>query len=95
MASVFITVYDSAAEVAMGDPAEFLVHTIDGAASAAIAGDGKKRKRVRLYADANCFFLASVAGTAPTNGTDSIPLGADNPEYFDIEVGYSIRAIAR
>ena len=94
MASVFITAWDSADKVAKGAPTDFIVATLGGGASAALAGSGRKRKVVRLYADANCFVQWAKVPSA-TDGTDSVPLGANNPEYFDIEVGFAIDAITR
>ena len=94
MASVFITVWDSAREVALGDPIQYAQAVIGGANSAAITGSGKKRKRCRLYAESNCWIKWGESPTA-TGGSDSIPLGADNPEYVDVEAGHVLTAITR
>lgn len=95
MANVYLTVWDSAGEVALGDPVQFIVAVIDGARSAVITGSGRKRKRVRLLADADCFLKYGVPTVTATDGTDSMPLGADNPEYIDMEVGHELHAISR
>ncbi len=100
MSNLYFTVWDSAGEVALGDPIQRGVATIDGAASSAIsfgsagANAGKRRKRVRLLSDSDVFF---ATGTSPsvTDGTDGTPLGAENPEYFDIESGHKLIAILR
>lgn len=94
MANVYLTVWHSAAEVALGDPVQFTVSIIDGANSAAITGTGRKRRRVRLLADADCFVAYGESPTA-TDGTDSMPLGLDNPEYIDMESGHVLTAVTR
>ena len=94
MASVFLTVYEAAAEVALGDPIQFAEATIDGANSVPITGDARKRRRVRVLADANCFIAYGAAPPA-TNGTDAMPLGLENPEYIDIEAGHVLTAVSR
>ena len=91
---VYMTVWESASEVALGDPIQFTSAAIDGANSAAISGSGRKRRRVRLYADAACW-IAYGANPTATGATDSMALGADNPEYVDIEAGHVLTAITR
>lgn len=100
MANVYLVAWDSAAEVAMGDPIEFLVAIIDGNNSAALSGTGRKRKRVRIHADADVhinFFDANndPDPTVSTDGSDALTLDANNPEYFDMEVGRVLKAITR
>ncbi len=100
MANVYITAYDSAAEVALGDPTDFLVAIIGSTNSEKLseqAGKPRQRKRVRIQADADCFvnFFSNEADPTVTDGTDAMPLGADNPEYHDMEVGRVLKAIAR
>jgi hypothetical protein len=94
MASVYMTVWEDAAEVALGDPIQFAAAVIGGANSAAVAGTGRKRRRVRLYAEAACWVKYGASPTA-TGASDSMPLSADNPEYVDIEAGHVLTAIAR
>lgn len=91
---VYMTVWESASEVALGDPLQFTSAVIGGAASAAIVGEGRKRRRVRVYADAACWVKYGANPTA-TGAADAMPLGADNPEYIDMEAGYVLTAIAR
>lgn len=97
MADVFITVFEGAAEVATGDPTQFTNAVIDGADSAAIVTTGSmsnKRVRCRLYADADCWVQWGASPSA-TDESDSIALGADNPEYFDIQSGHVVSAVTR
>lgn len=99
MANVYLTVFDSASEVARGDPTQFTVAIIDGANSAAIVGSvtgaGRRRLRVRIQADTKCFVGYFSTTPTVTDGTDSIPLGEENPEYVDIEQGNVLKAITR
>lgn len=94
MASVFITVWDSAREVALGDPIQYAQAVIDSTNSNAISGSGKKRKRCRIYATADCWVKWGSSPTA-TGVADSVPFGPDNPEYIDIEAGHIVTAITR
>lgn len=94
MADVYMTVYESAAEVALGDPIQYTLATIGGTNSAAISGSGKKRRRVRLLAQSACWVKWGAEPTA-TGSADSVPLGANNPEYVDIEAEHVLTAIAR
>ena len=91
---VFMTVWESASEVALGDPIQYTSAVIGGANSAPISGSGKKRRRVRLYADAACWVKYGESPTA-TGSADAMAMGADNPEYLDIEAGHVLTAIAR
>ena len=81
MASVFVTVFETAREVALGDPLQYTAATIGGANSAAISGSGKKRRRVRLLADADCWVAWGENPTA-TGSADSVALVADQAEYW-------------
>mgnify|MGYP000639799283 CR=1 FL=1 len=97
MATLFICVFEGAASVATGDPIQEEGVNIGATStqSNAISGSGKKRRRVRLYADADCFVTWDSDPTATTDGTSGRPMGADNPEYWDIESGYKIAVIQR
>ncbi len=97
MANVYITAWDSAGEVALGDPTDFLVAIVDGTNSGVLSGTGRKRKRVRILADEDVFvnFFSDDADPTVTDGTDAMPLGIDNPEFHDMEVGRLLKAIAR
>ena len=94
MAKVYITVWDNAFTVALGDPLQHDKATIGGTNSAAITGSNRLRRRCRLFAEAACWVKWGAAPTA-TGEDDAIPLGANNPEYFDIEAGYVVTAITR
>ena len=93
MATLWITVFEHAGEVALGDPIQELTVTFTSSTqSAAITGTLRKRKRVRIFSDADC----NVSwGANPTASGTTIPMGAENPEYFDIEAGYLIAAVTR
>ncbi|MDJ0896923.1 MAG: hypothetical protein QNJ92_17395 [Alphaproteobacteria bacterium] len=94
MSTLSCTVYNSASEVALGEPLETLTVSI-GATSdqtSAITTDGMARKRVRLFAQADCYI---AYGENPTASSSTIPLGAENPEYFDIAAGHKVAVIER
>ncbi len=97
MATLFFTVFSGAAEVASGDPIQENVISIGGASaqSAVITGSGRKRHRVRVFADTNCFATWGISPVAKSDGTDGRPLEAGSAEYFDIEAGHKIATIER
>jgi hypothetical protein len=96
MATLYITVFEGSGNTAQGNPIQYLSAAIGAgsAQSGAITADGRKRKTVRLYADADCWV---TWGADPTAGdsTDSIAVGADNPEYWDVESGLLFAAKTR
>ena len=95
MATLWIHVFEAAAEVALGDPIQELSVTIgvsSTSAGSAITGSNRLRRRVRLFADLNCHVTWAAS---PTADTGDIPLGVDNPEYFDIEAGHTVAVIQR
>ena len=96
MATLFVTVWETAVEVALGDPLqEFQVNIAAGstASTATIVGSGNKKRRIRLFPDADCFV---TWGTTPVAvSTASRPMGAENPEYFEVQEGYKIAVIER
>lgn len=94
MSNVYGTVWEGAETVALGDPIQYLTAVIGGTNSAAVTGNNKLRRRVRLYAEAKSWVKWGTAPTA-TGASDATPLAADVPEYFDIEAGYVITAITR
>ena len=96
MATLFITVFEGAGAVAMGDPIQFTEADIGvgSAVSAALAGQGRKHRYCRLFADGDCFATWGATPTA-TDGTDAIPLAAGVAEYFNIEAGHQVAAIQR
>lgn len=97
MATLFYCVFDVAGATALGEPLQVGTTAI-GASSAqsdAITGDGRKRRVVRCHSDADCFVTWGVNPTATIDGTSGIPLGAENPEYFNIEAGHKLAVIQR
>lgn len=98
MASVYGTVWEDAAQVALGDPLQHLTATIDGANSSAViastATGNRKRRKVRIFSEAAAWVKWGENPTA-TGASDSMPVGANNPEYVDIEEGHVITAITR
>jgi hypothetical protein len=91
-----VCVWEHAGEVALGDPLQEF--QIDIAASSTestetIIGSGNKRKRARLFADSDCFATWGLTPVAVS--TASRPMGAENPEYFDIRSGDKIAVIER
>ena len=91
---VLMVIWEHAGEVALGDPIQYTAAVIDGVNSAVISGNNKKRRRVRLYAEADCWIKVGASPTA-TGGSDSMPLSIGNPEYIDIEAGHVLTAITR
>ena len=94
MTTLSLTVYDSAAEVALGDSLETLTVSIGAtsAQSSAITTTGMPRKRVRLFAQSDCYV---AFGSNPTASTSTVPLGAENPEFFDVKAGDKVAVIER
>ncbi len=97
MATLFFTVFSGAVEVAVGDPIQENSVTIAATStqSVALTGTGRKRHRVRVLADVNCFATWGENPTAKDDGTDGRPLEAGSAEYFDIEAGHKIAVIER
>ena len=96
MATLFITAFRQAGSTALGDPTQEEVVDIGVAStnSNAITGD-RAFRTVRLYADADCFVTWGEDPTATIDGTSGRAVGADNPEYWHIPVGYIIAVIQR
>ena len=97
MATLFFAVFAGAAEVAMGDPLQEDSVAIGGASdvTVAIIGTDRKRRRVRIFADADCFATWGETPVAKNDGTDGRPLAANVAEYFDIESGHQIAVIEK
>ncbi len=96
MATLFVTVWETAESVALGDILqEFQINI--GATStpsaAAIVGTPRRKRRIRLFADADCF--VTWAETPVAVSSASRPMGEENPEYFEIEAGQKIAVIER
>ena len=99
MATLFFCVWDDAAEVALGRPIleeAISILATSSPSTSVIPGDKKRHKRVRVFADADCF-VTWGAGTpiAKNDGTDGRPLTADSAEYFDILEGDKLAVIER
>lgn len=96
MTTLWISVFASAAEVAHGDPLEEL--TVDISASSTQSDaldntDGQNwRRRCRLFADGDCYI---ATGANPTASATTRPLGAENPEYIDVQAGHKVAVIER
>lgn len=97
MATLFFVVFSGAVETASGDPIQEGKITIGGGSlqSAVITGTGRKRQRVRIFADTNCFVTWGTNPTVLDDGTNGRPLTAGSTEYFDIEAGHKIATIER
>jgi hypothetical protein len=94
---LYITVFEDAAEVALGAPVQEMAVAIGAGSvqSDAIAGTGNRHRRMRLMADVDCFVTWGDDPTATTDGTSGRPMGAENPEYFAINVGQKVAVIER
>lgn len=98
MATLFFCVFEGAGSVALGDPLQEAVISIGVSSTSSadpIVGEKRLRRKVRLYADANCFVTWGTTPDAQPDGSDGRPLAADGAEYFDIEAGYKIAVIER
>lgn len=97
MASLFITVWRDAEEVALGQPLQEMAVTISGTAaeSAVLTGKNRARNRVRLMPDTNCFVTWNTDPTALNDGFEGRAMGSEAAEYFDIEAGHKISVIER
>lgn len=97
MATLYITVWEDAAEVALGQPTQEMVVSIGATStqSAVITGTSNRHRRMRLMADADCFVTWGEDPTALADGTGGRPMGAENPEYFAINVGQKVAVIQR
>src|SRR3990170_158819 len=94
---LFITVWEDAAEVALGAPTQEMQVAIGAGSvqSAVITGTKNRHVRMRLMADADCFVTWGDDPVATTDGTSGRPMAAENPEYFDINVGQKVAVIQR
>jgi hypothetical protein len=102
MATFFFRVYESAAEVAHGDPIQEDTVTIGVTheLSAVIPAKGptdtqKRHRRVRIFADVDCFVTWGDNPEATGDGQSGMPLGAENPEYISILSGQRFSVIQR
>ena len=99
MADLFFTVWDTAAEVANGPVKNENKVAIAGSSTASagvVDGTGGNRsRRVRLWAGAACYVTWGESPTAVNDGTAGRPLGAENPEYFEIRADHKIACIQK
>lgn len=97
MATLQITVFEMAASTALGDPLQEEVVTVGAGSlsSNVIVGSGKKRRTIRFYTDTDCFVTWGESPTAKTDGEAGRMLGADNPEYWNVQAGHKIAVIER
>ena len=98
MATLFFRVYETAAEVAAGPKVNEGAVTISGTAAQSgvmHSTGGNKSRRVRLFADTACFVTWGSNPTALIDGTEGMPLGAENPEYIHINSNEKLSVIAR
>lgn len=97
MATLFITVWDNASQTLLGQPIQRATVSIGAGSlsSAAISGSKSEIRRVRLFADADCFVTWGSNPTAAGDGSNDMPLGAENPEVVGIEAGDVIAVIQR
>lgn len=96
MATLGIQVFADAKEVLFDVPIQIMSVSIGGASlqSAAVSGSKSEIRHCRLFADADCYVLW---GADPTAGdfSDSMPMGAENPEVIGVKAGQKIAVITR
>ena len=98
MADLFYTVWDTAAEVANGPVKNENKVTIAATSTQSgliEAAGGNRSRRVRIYAGAKCFVTWGANPTAVNDGTAGRAMGADNPEYYEIQADHKIAVIER
>lgn len=97
MATLFIAVWESATNAAIGKPIQEMSVSVGGASaqSAAIVGDSRRARYCRLFTDADCFTTWGENPTAQNDGSDGRPMGAGVTEYFNVEAGYKFATIER
>lgn len=96
MATLGIQVFADAKEVLFDEPLQIMAVDVGVGSlkSAAVLGSNKQIRHCRLFSDTDCFVLW---GDDPTAGdfTDSVPLGAENPEVVGIKAGQFVAVIER
>lgn len=93
MATLFITVWGDASQTLLGKPVQRMKVAIGSGSlqsDAIVQGNNKAMRRVRLFADADCFVTWDTDPTADGGGVNDMPIGAENPEVFGIESGQKI-----
>lgn len=100
MATLWLHVFSTAEQVAIGEPIQKISVAIGSAAVSSdpldadpVNADARRRRRVRFFADAACHV---VWGASPQEATTAdVPIGAENPEYFDVEAKHIVSVIER
>lgn len=92
-----MTVLDNASNAVLGEPVQSMKVTVGGGSlqSAAVSGTRKQIRWVRLFSDADCFVAWGDNPTAVIDGSDGMPLGAENPEIIGVAAGQLIAVIER
>lgn len=96
MPTLYVTVWEVAAEVALGDPLqEFQVNiaATTTQSTETIVGSDRRKRRIRVFPDSDCFVTWGLNPVATS--TTARPMGAENPEYFEIESDYKVAVIER
>lgn len=99
MATLYYAVWAGASEVALGPVLREEPVTIAGTstptADVVDPTGGNRPRRVRVFADVACFVTWGANPVAAADGSDGRPVGAENPEYFDIPADQKLAVIAR
>lgn len=97
MATLQFTVFEHANEVALGVPLQEGTIDIAGTSTqgAVIVGSNRRRRRVRIVCDSAAWVTWGENPTALSDGSEGRMMGAENPEYFDLEANHRIAVIQR
>ncbi len=95
MATLWMHVFASAQDTAQGDVLQRDKATIDGTSAqlAVLAAEPTTpRRRIRLFTDAACYV---EKGNNPTADSTSMPMAANQTEYFELLAGQRVAVIQR
>lgn len=101
MATLFVTVWEDAKEVALGLPSQQFTVTIGSGSVKStkinqIDASDNRHKRIRLMADGKCFVNRGDTNViADQTGANGWPMGSENPEYHSIQAGQFLAVIER
>ena len=97
MATMQMTIFEGASQTATGAVLQEEIVTISGTAAptSVIEGDGRKQVIARIYCDVDAWVTWGTGVTALQDGTEGRMIGANNPEYFRLEAGWSVSVIER
>jgi len=98
VATLFYAAFVDAVSTALGRVVVEDTVAIAGTAanSASLPGTARERYKVRIMCDVDAFVTwDNPPIAAKADGTEGRPMGAENPEYFDIEAGMEISVIER